>query len=117
MSTTEPVAPNPIPPAASANGSLGVGVLIAWACLLGGYIGVGIVVALLSGASSSLAATLLPLLALTPWILMIVFAIRFATRGQSRTAAGIGVGFASIMGVALLLVAACFGLLSNANFH
>jgi hypothetical protein len=117
MSTPEPVVPQPTSPAASANGSLGVGVLIAWACLIGGYFAVGIVATVVSGISSDLAAVLFVLLALAPWILMIVFAIRFAAKGQSRTAAGIGVGFTSIIGVALLLVAACFGLLSGTNFH
>jgi hypothetical protein len=117
MSTPELSPPQSGPPGAPANGSLGAGILIAWACLIGGYIGVSIVVTLLAGIASSLAAGLFPLLALAPWILMIVFAIRLSGKGQSRTALGIGVGVGSIIGVALLLVAACFGLLSNANFH
>ena len=100
-----------------ANGSLGVGVLIAWSCLIGGYFAVGIAISLFGSIASSLAAALFPLLALAPWILMIVFAVRYSQRGESRTALGIGVGFASILGVGLLLVAACFGLLSNTNFH
>ena len=70
-----------------------------------------------TAGSSSAAAGFAMLLALVPWILMIVFAVRASQRGESRTALGIGVGFASILGVGLLLVAACFGLLSNANFH
>lgn len=107
----------PVPPAAPAKGSLGIGVAIAWACLIGGYVGAGILASMLSGFSSSSGAALFALLALAPWILMLVFAVRFAAKGQPRTAAGIGVGFASILGVGLLLVAACFGLLSGTNFH
>jgi hypothetical protein len=116
MSTPTPVGPQTTPPK-PANGSLGVGVLIAWACLIGGYFAVGLLVSAISQISSSAAAGFAMLLALVPWILMIVFAVRASQRGESRTALGIGVGFASILGVALLLVAACFGLLSNANFH
>ena len=115
MSTPVPVDPQ-TPPKPS-NGSLGVGILIAWSCLIGGYFVVGIAVSAIASLSSSLAAGLAMLLALLPWILMVVFAVRFSQRGESRTALGIGVGVGSILGVALLLVAACFGLLSNANFH
>jgi Kef-type K+ transport system membrane component KefB len=57
------------------------------------------------------------LLCLLPWIAMIWLIIHFAKKNQRRTALGIGVGIASIIGVTLLLVAACFGLLSNTNFH
>jgi hypothetical protein len=89
----------------------------AWSCLIAGYFDVGIAVRAFASQSTSLAACLAMLLALLPWILMVVFAVRFSQRGESRTALGIGVGFGSILGVALLLVAACFGLLSNANFH
>lgn len=123
MSTPEsqlPSAPPPSPPpqgAAPGQGSVGVGVLIAWACLIAGYFAVGVVVSAIGTISSSLAALVgLPLL-LAPWILMIVFAVRFAGKGERQTAKGIGIGVASIFGVLLLLVAACFGLLSGTNFH
>jgi hypothetical protein len=48
---------------------------------------------------------------------MIVLIVHFGKKNQSRTALGIGVGIGSIIGVVLLLVAACFGLLSNATFR
>lgn len=116
MSTPTPVEPQASPPS-PANGSLGAGIAIAWACLIGGYFAVGMLVTAIGQIAPSAAAGFAMLLVLVPWILMIVFAVRASQRGQSRTALGIGVGFASILGVALLLVAACFGLLSNANFH
>ena len=117
-----PPPPPPAPPPGTANpaGSLGLGIGLAWACLIGGYVVVGIVSSMLFtvfGGGSGLAAVIALLCTLAPWIAMLVLAIWFAKKGQPRTALGVGVGFASILGVLLLLVAACFGLLSNANFH
>jgi hypothetical protein len=117
--------PNYVPPGspvqgpadASAKGSLGFGIVLAWCCLIGGYFVCGIVVSAFASAAPGIAAGIWPLFALAPWILMIVLAVRYGGRGQSRTALGIGVGVASIFGVALLLVAACFGLLATSNFH
>ena len=128
MSETPAAASNPLPPAPppagpqppDPRGSLGLGVVIAWACLIGGYFLVGVFVSALAGLvrGGSDFVTLIALLAcLAPWIAMLVFAIRFAQQGKPRTALGIGVGFASILGVLLLLVAACFGILSTTSFH
>jgi len=122
MSET-PAQPGPSTPQAAdqKNGSLGAGVALAWACLIGGYfvVGVlsGIVFSVLNGANSSFGAMIAILLFLLPWAAMIWLIVHFGKTGQPRTALGIGVGIASIIGVLLLLVAACFGLLSNTNFH
>jgi len=119
-----PAAPTPppaAPSAANANGSLGFGIALAWACLIGGYIIVGVfasvIFSLLNGVNSDLGPWLAALIALLPWIAMIFLIVHFSKLGQNRTALGVGVGIGSIIGVLLLLVAACFGLLSNANFH
>jgi len=117
MSTPQPSESQGSSPAGSAAGSLGAGIAIAWGCFIGGYVVAGFLLGAIGSIASPLAVAMWPLMALAPWILMIVFAVRLAGRGQSRTAKGIGVGVASILGVVLLLVAACFGLLSNANFH
>ncbi len=102
-------------------GSLGAGIALAWACLIGGYFVVGVmssfVFSMLRGANSDAGAMVAIVLCLLPWIAMIWLIVRFNKTGQPRTALGIGVGIASIIGVLLLLVAACFGLLSNTNFH
>jgi len=122
MSET-PAQPGPSnPPAADpGKGSLGAGIALAWACLIGGYFVVsvmsGIVFSVLNGANSGFGAMIAILLALLPWIAMIWLIVHFRKTDQPRTALGVGVGIASIIGVLLLLVAACFGLLSNANFH
>jgi hypothetical protein len=102
-------------------GSLGAGIALAWACLIGGYFVVGVMSSLvfsfLNGVNSDFGAMIAVLLCLLPWIAMIWLIVHFGKTNQPRTALGIGVGIASIIGVVLLLVAACFGLLSNANFH
>jgi hypothetical protein len=122
MSET-PAQPDPSNPHAAGqkNGSLGAGIALAWACLIGGYFIVGVLSSLVFGAlnagNSDLGAMIAILLCLLPWIAMIWLIVRFNKTNQPRTALGIGVGIASIIGVLLLLVAACFGLLSNTNFH
>src|SRR5262249_12663557 len=108
------------PPAPTAPGSLALGIVIAWACLIAGYFVVGLFVSAIAGLvrGGSDFVTLIALLsALAPWVAMLVLAIWFAKKGERRTALGIGVGFASILGILLLLVAACFGILSGTNFH
>jgi len=121
MSET-PAQPGPsTPQTAAPNGSLGAGIALAWACLIAGYFVVGalssIVFSMLNGANSGFGAMLAILLFLLPWAAMIWLIVHFRKTSQPRTALGIGVGIASIIGVVLLLVAACFGLLSNTNFH
>ena len=108
----------PRPPQADPRGSLGLGIALAWACLIAGYT----ICAFIIGALSELhlgdsLVGIVVLLALLPWAAMIGLIVWMASRGQSRTATGIGVGIASIFGVGLLLVAACFGILSTTNFH
>lgn len=117
---TAPGAPRPVrrPPPGDARGSLGLGIGLAWACLIGGYTVCGFLIALAyqalpEGANDTVAI----LLVLLPWVMMIALIVWMASSGQSRTASGIGVGIASIFGVALLLVAACFGLFATSNFH
>lgn len=107
----------PVQQPADEKGSLGAGIAIAWACLIGGYVVCGVFVSAVASIAGSAAAAFAPLLALAPWVAMIVLIIRLSGKGKSRTALGIGVGMGSIVGVGLLLVAACFGLLSNTNFH
>ena len=111
----------PTQPAASSSGSLGAGIALAWACLIGGYFVVGVMASLvfsvMNAVNSDLGAVIAVLLCLLPWIAMIALIVYFAKKNQPRTALGIGVGIGSIIGVLLLLVAACFGLLSGTNFH
>jgi hypothetical protein len=111
----------PTQPNASPGGSLGSGIAIAWACLIGGYIVVSVIAggifSVINGVNSDAGVILAVLMCLLPWIVMVALIVHFAKKNQPRTALGIGVGIASIIGVLLLLVAACFGLLSNTSFH
>lgn len=108
--------PAPIPPQpkpGSEHGSLGLGIGLAWACLVGGYT----VSAVIAGAAEQVlrgadATGVIVLIVLLPWALMLGLIVWFAARGYTRTALGLGVGIGSIIGVALLLVAACFGIFS-----
>jgi len=112
MNDPLPTSPSPPQPPAK-RGSLLLGVGVAWATLIVGYVIAAVLIGALSDVSND---GLFLLLLLLPWIGMIGWIVRFATRDQPRTAIGILVGIASIIAVALLLVAACFGLLVN-NWH
>lgn len=121
MSET-PVQPTPpTGPPANPEGSLGFGIGLAWACLIGGYIIVSVMASVVfsvtNGLNSDIGAWTAILLCLLPWIAMIALIVHFARNNKPRTALGVGVGIGSILGVLLLLVAACFGLLSSTNFH
>jgi len=112
--------PQPVQPNTKANGSLGLGIALAWACLIGGYAVIAAVAGLLfnvtRGMDSDVGESLAIGLSTLPWIAMLAFIVYFVMYGKPRTAVGIAVGFASIVGVVLLLVAACFGLFATANF-
>lgn len=97
------------PPQPQQQGSLLLGVACAWGMLVGGY---ALVVALLGIGNNQNDAAIMLLLAL-PWLGMLALIVWFAATGKPRSALGIVVGIGTIIGVALLLVAACFGLLAN----
>jgi hypothetical protein len=105
MSTPQPPAAKP-----ESRGSLGLGIALAWAALIGGYTLVAFLASALSSVIRNGGDVTIAMFMLAPWVLMLVLIIWFATKNQQRTALGIAVGIASIIAVALLLVAACFGL-------
>jgi len=91
-------------------GSLLLGVACAWGMLIGGY---ALAIALLNiGSGAGNDGAIMLLLAL-PWLGMLALIVWFATTGRPRSALGVVVGIGTIIGVALLLVAACFGLLAS----
>jgi hypothetical protein len=109
-----PRAPKPPDP----RGSLGLGIGLAWACLIGGYTIVGfLTTGIYTLVSSDIRDVVAIGLVLLPWVMMIGLIIWLATTGSPRTAAGVGLGIASIFGVVLLLLAACFGILGTSSFH
>jgi hypothetical protein len=106
--------PTPVPPPLPASrGSLGLGIGLAWAMLIGGYI----VSALLANAFLNNNEYAFAAFMLLPWIGEIALIVWFAVHGRSRTAVGVAIGIGTILAAALLLVAACFGLLVNSGFR
>lgn len=96
-----PFAPDPSAP--KKQGSLAGGIGLAWAVMVGGELVLG-----------SLGVTYW----LVPPIAVVVLAVVLLTQGQTRTGRGVLLGLASIVAVALLLVAACFGLvMSGGGLH
>ncbi|GAA3918013.1 hypothetical protein [Luteimonas lutimaris] len=96
-------------------GSLGTGIGLFFASLAGGWILASILQAAIEIAVPKLAyATsmfLIPLL--LPWVVALVLGLWLASRGRTRTALGMFVGFGLLGALALLLVAACFGLIAG----
>jgi hypothetical protein len=98
------------PPRPQGQGSLLPGVACAWGMLIGGY---ALAIALLNiGTGNGNDGAIVLLLAL-PWLGMLGLIVWFATTGRPRSALGVLVGIGTIIGVGLLLVAACFGLLAS----
>lgn len=110
--------PQSTPPAGSTNeGSLAAGVGLAWAIVIGGYALIATLLGLLSDWLAWVPAAAFTIMALAPIVAAALVAVRATNRGKRRTGRGILIGLVSIAAVALLLVAACFGLLFNANFQ
>jgi hypothetical protein len=63
--------------------------------------------------------TLLPLLYLVPWALVLALIVWFAVKNKPRSALGVALAIGSMIALAILLVAACFGIvaLSGGNWH
>lgn len=114
-----PAAPPP-PQKDPSRGSLLVGFLLGWAVLIGAYVLMAIFYATLAGIGSSGAlGGLLGLSAGTlPWVGLLGLIVYFAVQNKPRSAPGVVLAIASMVGVAILLVAACFGLLAtNGSWH
>jgi hypothetical protein len=95
-------------------GSLMLGVGIAWATLVGGYVAAAVLMTALANSSND---ALIVLLVALPWLGMIGWIIYFAMREKPRTAIGVVIGIVSIIAVTLLLIAACFGIFAASGWH
>lgn len=91
-------------------GSLGIGFALAWACLIGGYAVSAAVASTAFGPHPFGGDGLIVLLIGLPWLMMILLMVWLVMQGLPRTAIGVAIGLGSILALALLLVAACFGL-------
>jgi hypothetical protein len=113
MNNPEPVQP-PAPPAN--NGSLLAGFVLGWVAMIVGVVASGMLYALQSSAGLPGVGVVFIGVGSLPLVAMIVLAIWFANRGQSRSAAGVLLAFGSMVALILLLVAACFGILATGGF-
>ncbi len=113
MSEPSPRIPDRPADVRAGRGSLLAGVACAWALLIFGY---AIVVGAFNAFDGIDSGTGTLLLAL-PWLGMIGLMVWFAANGRPRSALGVLLGIGTIVAVALLLVAACFGLLSSGGWH
>ncbi|GLQ93667.1 hypothetical protein [Dyella acidisoli] len=92
-------------------GSLGAGIGLAWGiAVVGTSVCMTIATSLVTRFSESVIV-----LWLLPYVFIIAFAIWSYRKGKTRTGLGLMLGLLSMVAVALLLVAACFGMMSN--FH
>jgi hypothetical protein len=116
---TEPSAPTP-PPAEPDRGSILVGFFVGWGVLIASCIVVG-------GAMAGFGAImgwnpvfgiLTQLIGFLPIASLIGLIIWYAQRGKTRSALGVAATFGSLVALAILLVAACFGMLATSgNWH
>jgi hypothetical protein len=103
-------APPPVPPPSgtepgSPGGSLAAGVGLAWLVMV-----VGEILVLMTGSLGAILGGIgLPPLAVIVWAFVLL------GQGKSRTGKGMFLGLLSVIAVLLLLMAACFGLMSH--FH
>ncbi|MGA9335786.1 MAG: hypothetical protein WBV39_16010 [Rudaea sp.] len=102
-SVEPPPSPDEGQPPNSGKGSMAMGFGLAWLIVVVGHV--------LLFAAGTIAALFLPEL------VVIVVGVVYAAQGKTRAAGGVFIGLATVFAVALLLVAACFGLMSGADFR
>jgi hypothetical protein len=90
------------------NGSLGTGIGLAWAIAV-----VGTPLCIAFTATLHTGSDQLFVLWLLPYLLIVILAIVSYRKGKPRTGHGFLLGLLSIFAVALLLVAACFGMFAG----
>lgn len=102
---------DPQPAKPDGRGSRWAGFGLFWLILIGGNLLLG----MLGYAMSSLGSyfgSLFSLFGLLPWLAELGVGIWLASKGKTRTAQGILFGFLGLIGLALLFVAACFGIIA-----
>ncbi len=121
----QPPASNAPPPVDGGNeGSVGAGIAICLALMLFGGPALGIVLRMFASLFSfaglySLYSLMWLPIALGPILLPVIAGVWFTRKGLRKTAKGVWLGFAIGIGLVLLLVAACFGIIAGngLNIH
>jgi hypothetical protein len=111
-----PPAPRPPPGRDPRDGSLALGVGLAWGINVVGSIVIFGIAMLLAGRSRSPSAPLF-VLGWLPFLASVGLAVWMIVKGPRRTGIGIIIGIGSMWAVSLLLVAACFGIFFLGNWH
>jgi hypothetical protein len=111
-----PPAPKPPTERDPRDGSLALGVALAWGINVVGSIVIFGVAMLLTGRPRS-PATPLFVLGWLPFLASVGLAVWMIVKGPRRTGIGIIIGIGSMWAVSLLLVAACFGIFFLGNWH
>ena len=93
------------------------GFFLAWGVLIVGWIVASILLVLVSNLPSLMGSTIAPLIFLLPQAGLLGVLVWAVVKGRTRTALGILAAVGSMMALALLLVAACFGMLATTNWH
>lgn len=113
----DPPAPAPTPAPSPVHdpsaGSLALGVALAWIINIVG----GIIVFGLTMLAAPRAFAPMFTLGWLPFLVTVGLAIWMIVKGPRRTGIGILIGIGSIWAVAMLLVAACFGIFFLGNWH
>ena len=115
----------PSPPAQPSDnldkGSLLIGFLIGWAAMIGGGVVGGVLITVLAqvlpysaGGAFNVLGSLSGLI--VPGVLVGLI-IWYVKKGKSRTALGVALAFASAIALAILLIAACFGMMANTTWR
>ena len=112
--------PGQTPPPVDApdKGSLLIGFLLGWATMIGSSVHAGAAVAVAGAMTNwnSAVGLIISAAGLLPIACLIGLIIWYAQQGKSRSALGVVAAFGSLLALCLLLVAACFGLISGTNF-
>ena len=103
-------------------GSLMKGFLLGWAVLIGGYVIVGVLFGLISnlgGSGNDLLGVFAMFASILPWGGLLALIVYFAVKNEPRSAIGVVITFGSLIGLGILLVAACFGIIamSGSGWH
>ena len=98
-------------------GSIWVGFGIGWLVFVLGHAVIWTFWMAMYSRLSRVPDALMILIWLAPWLTMLGLAVMFSVQGKSRIGVGIALAVASILGLLLLLVAACFGLFAFSGWH
>lgn len=109
--------PPPINNAGSANDSVLIGFIIGWALMICGSVAAGFLASVFPYNSSLYSVGIIAVFTV-PVLFVIGGMVWFYNKGKIKTVKGIGAALLSLVALAVLLVAACFGIVAlGGRFH